>query len=123
MPSGKKLAYALRRFEFTDSRSNKYWEVWVDGCVTTTHWGKIGTAGSYQPKSFGNTTLAISHAIKMVKEKLAKGYREVSVTSQVPNTINVPTTVAYQPPETVPQNTVEQNNGLADEKQKRAFSM
>jgi predicted DNA-binding WGR domain protein len=35
----------MRRFEFHDDRSHKFWEIERDGAVVTTRWGRIGAAG------------------------------------------------------------------------------
>ena len=41
----------MRRFEFRDGKSNKFWEIEVDGSAFVTRHGRIGTAGRETQKS------------------------------------------------------------------------
>ena len=41
-----------RRFEFIEGKSSKFWEVTVTGSDVTVRFGKIGTHGQGQTKSF-----------------------------------------------------------------------
>jgi predicted DNA-binding WGR domain protein len=68
----------VRRFEFTEGRSQKFWEVDVEGSEMTTRWGRIGSAGQAQTKSFADTAAARAAADKLIAEKAAKGYVEVT---------------------------------------------
>jgi DNA ligase len=65
-----------RRFEFTDAKSNKFWEISMSGTDVTVHFGRIGTNGQTQTKSFPDAAAATRHAEKLVAEKLEKGYQE-----------------------------------------------
>ena len=67
-----------RRFEYTDDRSNKFWEIEVKGNEVAVTWGRIGTAGQSQTKTFDNSVEAELHAEKMIAAKLKKGYGEVA---------------------------------------------
>jgi predicted DNA-binding WGR domain protein len=67
----------FRRFEFTKGRSNKFWSVFCEEDVVFFKYGKIGAAGSFSIKEFSSNDDAIKHVSKMVKEKTAKGYKEV----------------------------------------------
>jgi predicted DNA-binding WGR domain protein len=70
----------VRRFEFKDSRSNKYWEIWLSvcRCKVTTHWGRIGTPGAFQVKEFATPFLAERFIVSSVRSKVTKGYREMT---------------------------------------------
>jgi len=65
-----------RRFEFNEGNSDKFWEVTIDGTDVTVCFGRIGTGGTTQTKSFADHAAAMKHAENLVKQKTAKGYRE-----------------------------------------------
>ena len=66
-----------RRFEFVSGSSAKFWEVTTDNREVTVRYGRIGTNGQTQRKSFTSPAAAAQHADKQVAAKLAKGYREL----------------------------------------------
>lgn len=65
-----------RHFEFVEGSSSKFWEVSASGNDVTVRFGKIGTQGQTQTKTFDDATMAQKHAEKLVGEKTKKGYRE-----------------------------------------------
>jgi len=67
----------MRRFEFSDSTSNKFWEVDVKGKTLNVTFGKIGTKGQGKPKDFATPEKAKAEMEKLIKEKTGKGYLEV----------------------------------------------
>ena len=67
----------MRRFEFSDSTSNKFWEVDVKGKTLNITFGKIGTKGQSKLKDFATPEKAKAEMEKMIKEKTGKGYVEV----------------------------------------------
>ena len=67
----------MRRFEFEEDGSSKFWEVAVDGASVTVRFGKIGAAGQSKTKDFASDAEASKEAAKLVGEKTRKGYREV----------------------------------------------
>lgn len=67
-----------RRFEFSHDSSNKFWEITVTNTEVTVRFGRIGTAGQSQTKSFVDAVKADAHAAKLVEQKLAKGYTEIT---------------------------------------------
>jgi predicted DNA-binding WGR domain protein len=67
----------MRRFEFSDSTSNKFWEVEVKGKTLNINFGKIGTKGQSKPKDFATPEKAKAEMEKLIKEKTGKGYVEV----------------------------------------------
>ena len=67
----------MRRFEFSDSTSNKFWEIDVKGKTMNVTFGKIETKGQSKPKDFATPEKAKAEMEKMIKEKTGKGYVEV----------------------------------------------
>jgi predicted DNA-binding WGR domain protein len=68
-----------RRFEFVGGSSAKFWEITVAGSDVTARFGRMGTDGQVQTKSFGTGEAAERHAEKLIAEKTRKGYVECSV--------------------------------------------
>jgi predicted DNA-binding WGR domain protein len=69
-PGGK------RRFEFREGSSSKFWEIEVTGTDHTVWFGRIGTSGQSQTKSFSSEIAAQKDADRLIAEKQRKGYRE-----------------------------------------------
>jgi predicted DNA-binding WGR domain protein len=69
----------MRRFEFKDGKSNKFWEIQVEGDSHTVRYGKIGTDGQVQTKTFASDAKAQADADKLIASKTKKGYVEVAV--------------------------------------------
>jgi predicted DNA-binding WGR domain protein len=67
----------IRRFEFNDGKSSKFWEIEVTGAQFAVRYGKIGTAGQVQTKEFADAAAAGKAADKLIAEKIGKGYQEV----------------------------------------------
>jgi DNA ligase-1 len=67
---------AARRFEFREDGSEKFWEISRSGGDVTVRFGRIGTNGQTQTKSFADEASAVKHADKLIAEKTAKGYVE-----------------------------------------------
>jgi predicted DNA-binding WGR domain protein len=67
-----------RRFEFKDGTSRKFWQIDRLGVDITVTFGRIGTQGQTQLKQFTNEPRALQEVIKLVAEKLKKGYTEVT---------------------------------------------
>jgi predicted DNA-binding WGR domain protein len=66
-----------RRFEYRDEKSNKFWEVTVAAETVTVRYGRIGSDGTTQDKTYGSAAEAMAAAEKQIGEKLKKGYAEV----------------------------------------------
>lgn len=67
-----------RRFEFAGGTSQKFWEITVAASDVTVCFGRLGTSGQMQTKSFADSAAADKHAEKLIAEKLAKGYHETT---------------------------------------------
>ncbi|MFV8754877.1 WGR domain-containing protein [Nannocystaceae bacterium ST9] len=69
----------MRRFEFEEGKSHKFWEIEVEGAAFTVRYGKVGTEGQVQTKSYKDEAKASAEADKKIAEKTKKGYVEVAV--------------------------------------------
>jgi predicted DNA-binding WGR domain protein len=76
IPTPAAAAGSVRRFEFIGGSSQKFWEISVAGNSFTVRFGRIGTAGQSQTKSFGDEEKAKHEAEKLIAEKVKKGYVE-----------------------------------------------
>jgi predicted DNA-binding WGR domain protein len=70
----------MRRFELVEGSSAKFWEIDLDGSSFTVTWGRLGTSGQTQTKSFDSDAKALKEHDKLVAEKTKKGYGEVEAT-------------------------------------------
>ncbi|AGL13695.1 DUF4132 domain-containing protein [Actinoplanes sp. N902-109] len=68
----------MRRFEFVEGGSAKFWEVGRDGSEVTVRWGRVGTTGQSKVKDFADPASAAAHETKLVAEKTKKGYEETT---------------------------------------------
>ncbi|MEI8256878.1 MAG: WGR domain-containing protein, partial [Deltaproteobacteria bacterium] len=84
----------MRRFEFNEGTSSKFWEIDVEGSGFTVRYGRIGSEGQTQTKSFASDDKAKSEADKLVKEKSGKGYVETVSAGSKPATATPKVTVA-----------------------------
>jgi predicted DNA-binding WGR domain protein len=66
----------MRTFEFKDAKSNKFWNIELSGSSFTVTFGRIGTGGQTQTKTFPSDAAAKKEHDKLVAEKLKKGYVE-----------------------------------------------
>ena len=72
-------AGSVRHFEFIGGSSRKFWEIAVSGNSFTVRFGRIGTAGQSQTKTFADDAKATREAEHLIAEKLKKGYTEKGV--------------------------------------------
>jgi DNA ligase-1 len=61
-------------YELSDGKSNKFWEISMDGCDVTVRYGRIGANGQTKVKSFDDEAAAAKHYDKLVEQKTGKGY-------------------------------------------------
>ncbi len=71
-------AKGMERFEFRDDKSNKFWEITVEGDSYTVRYGRLGTDGQTKTKAFASAEVARREADKMIASKTKKGYAKVS---------------------------------------------
>lgn len=67
-----------QRYECIEGGASKFWEVTVEGCAMNIRFGKIGTSGQAQAKSFTSEEKALAERDKLIREKTKKGYRSAS---------------------------------------------
>jgi predicted DNA-binding WGR domain protein len=67
-----------RRFEFIEGSSPKFWEITTSDTSVTVRYGRIGTSGQEQTKTFPDQAAADKHANKLISEKTGKGYVELA---------------------------------------------
>jgi predicted DNA-binding WGR domain protein len=79
----------VRRWEFVGGKSEKFWEVGLDGTAVTSRYGRIGTNGQTTVKEFDSATKAESYLQRVIAEKEKKGYSEVAESPQsaIPETV------------------------------------
>lgn len=70
-----------RRFELVEGSTAKFWEIEEREHELVIGWGRLGTAGQSQTKSFAGAAEATTAAEKLVREKTGKGYVAVGAAS------------------------------------------
>ncbi|WP_224364073.1 WGR domain-containing protein [Hyalangium versicolor] len=68
----------MRRFEFVEGSSSKFWSPELQGSTFIVTYGRIGTAGQRKEKAFPDEESARREYEKKVAEKLREGYNEVT---------------------------------------------
>ncbi|MEW6282217.1 MAG: WGR domain-containing protein [Candidatus Eremiobacterota bacterium] len=71
----------MRRFEFEEGNSSKFWEIELEGDSFTVRYGRLGTQGQTQTRTLDDDARALKEYDKLVAEKLKKGYREVGASA------------------------------------------
>jgi predicted DNA-binding WGR domain protein len=67
---------STRRFEFVSGASRKFWEISTSNNSFTVRFGRLGTTGQSQTKSFANDASARREVESLITQKLNKGYIE-----------------------------------------------
>jgi predicted DNA-binding WGR domain protein len=65
-----------RTFTYKDDKSDKFWAIEVQGNEFTVTYGKTGTNGQTQTKTFADAAACKKEADKLIAEKVKKGYAE-----------------------------------------------
>jgi len=71
-----------RKFEYSDSKSHKFWNIEIDGTKVLTHYGRIGTDGQNTAKECGSEDDAKKTYDKLINQKLKKGYLETGTAAK-----------------------------------------
>lgn len=66
-----------KELHYQDDSSNKFWNIEVSGKSFTVVYGKTGTAGTSNTKTFNSNEVCLKEATKVINEKLKKGYVEI----------------------------------------------
>jgi predicted DNA-binding WGR domain protein len=77
--AGDMAPATVKRCEFVEGVSAKFWEVTQTAGVLAIRYGRIGSQGQSMTKSFESAERARRELDKLFAEKLRKGYREVTV--------------------------------------------
>src|SRR5260221_5207489 len=67
----------MRRFEFSEGTSNKFWEVSATGKELRIRFGKIGSDGQIKLKQLASPAAAEAEMLRLIAEKTNKGYADV----------------------------------------------
>jgi predicted DNA-binding WGR domain protein len=65
----------FERYVFADGSSNKFWEAGLKDTKLIVRFGRTGTKGQVQVKTFETAEKAMKEKEKMVREKINKGYK------------------------------------------------
>lgn len=65
----------FRRLHYRDEGSDKFWEAATDGNKLVVRWGRTGSKGQIQLKSFPDGEAAGKEMEKLIREKQGKGYQ------------------------------------------------
>ena len=66
----------MKTYIYQDEKSHKFWAVEQQGNELHISWGKVSTNGQSQVKSFADTAAAEKAELKLIAEKVKKGYVE-----------------------------------------------
>ncbi len=72
--SAKKSATRTQRYELTDDKASKFWQIQLVDCEITTTWGRVDSKGRSSTKTYETREKAEAAYEKLVKSKLNKGY-------------------------------------------------
>jgi predicted DNA-binding WGR domain protein len=92
----------MRRFEFKEGTSSKFWQISQEGPQLTVNWGRIGAKVQTKTKTFDSPDAAFKNQCALIGEKLANGYIEVTADGlpMAPPTPQTPTGPSSQSQET-----------------------
>lgn len=93
----------MRRFEYVEGTSNKFWCIELQGASFVVTFGRMGTAGQTQTKSFDSPDLAHAEHDKLILEKVKKGYAEVGAGASPPPTPAAPPRAPKAPKAVTPK--------------------
>jgi predicted DNA-binding WGR domain protein len=82
----------MRRFDYRDEKSAKFWAIDLQGSSFRFTFGKIGKPGQMRLKEFADEATARSEHDRAIAEKLREGYVEVGATP-APRTSSKPPTL------------------------------
>ncbi|EHR8838467.1 WGR domain-containing protein, partial [Escherichia coli] len=88
----------MKSFIYQDDKSHKFWAVEQQGNELHISWGKVGTNGQSQVKSFADAATAEKAELKLIAEKTKKGYVEdASANVHIPPVTNTTPEVKASP--------------------------
>ncbi|VUT01384.1 DUF4132 domain-containing protein [Klebsiella spallanzanii] len=101
----------MKKFIYQDEKSHKFWAVEQQNNELHLSWGKVGTNGQSQIKTFADAAAASKAEQKLINEKNRKGYVEDTATAQpaaasLPEEIASPAAAAQPKPTSAPAGTI-----------------
>ena len=75
LPGFENLSF--ERFVFAEGGSNKFWETSVQENKLIVRFGKVGTKGQVQVKTFASAEMALKEKNKLAEQKINKGYKAI----------------------------------------------
>jgi predicted DNA-binding WGR domain protein len=76
LPVVSKASTSVRQFTCSEDGANKFWESSVSDCLLTVRFGRVGTKGQTQTKTFSTPDATSHEQEKLIRSKLSKGYVE-----------------------------------------------
>jgi predicted DNA-binding WGR domain protein len=86
----------MKTFIYHDEKSHKFWAIDQQGNELHLRWGKVGTNGQSQIKTFADTAAASKAGQKLINEKTRKGYVEEGEATP-PSAVSLPAEPASPP--------------------------
>ena len=74
----------MRRFEYRDQKSAKFWAIDLQGSSFQVTFGKLGKTGQTLLKEYADEATAQKEHDRLVAEKMRKGYVEVGTPAPPP---------------------------------------
>jgi predicted DNA-binding WGR domain protein len=62
-------------FELRDTKSHKFWEITINQKEFTTCYGRVGSTGQSQTKSWASDQICKRESVKLIRDKIRKGYQ------------------------------------------------
>jgi uncharacterized protein (TIGR02996 family) len=87
----------MRTFQFSDSKSHKFWNIDIDSTKLIIQYGKVGTNGQTLEKMFMTEAKAQTEMAKLIREKTGKGYIETTPTVAISDREAFERTIALEP--------------------------
>src|SRR5579884_3778385 len=74
----------MRHFTFAGERSQRFWDIELNGASLTVRYGKAGSKGQGRTKTFADEAKARAEHDRLIRAKLAAGYVEAASASAAP---------------------------------------
>jgi predicted DNA-binding WGR domain protein len=103
----------MRRFEFVQGTSSKFWATEVRESTFIVVYGRIGTDGQRKEKAFPTAEAARREMEKKIAEKLREGYQEVGAAAAPPPPVKEPEAPPLPPRRRVERPAPEQQQAAA----------
>nr|WP_295874331.1 WGR domain-containing protein [uncultured Chitinophaga sp.] len=82
-----------KKFIYQDDQSHKFWDIAISGTSLTVTFGKAGTQGQTQTKTFATEDECRTAASKLIAEKTKKGYQPVEEAAQLTDDFEIPSSM------------------------------